>query len=105
MKVTLAAVPAPETGVVGRVLDSEQPSQAEAVLVLPGRGQVKVLNEAGARIWSLADGTRSVKAIAAILSAEYQVDPEEAETDTLQFIEDMIQRGVFRLADVSGAAE
>jgi hypothetical protein len=103
MKLNLAAVPAPETGVVGRILESEQPGQTEAVLVLPGRGQVKVLNEVGARIWALVDGACSVQAIAAILSAEYAVDPAEAERDTLAFVEDMLRQGVFRLVDAPAA--
>jgi hypothetical protein len=33
----------------------------EAVVVLPDKGEVKVLNEVGAQIWALADGTRSVR--------------------------------------------
>ncbi len=84
--------PVQAPNVVGRVLENE------AVLVLPARGQVKVLNEVGARIWKLADGTRSVRAIAAQICAEYQVEAGQAERDTVQFVADLVSCGVITLA-------
>ena len=78
--------PAPQTH--GRMLD------IEAVLVRPDRGEIKVLNEVGARIWALSDGTHSVRDIAVALCAEYDVTPETAETDALAFLNELQRKGL-----------
>ena len=90
---SLDMVPIPNENVVGRMVDGE------AVLVLPEKGKVKVLNEVGASIWSLVDGRRSAREIAAALCDEYQVEPQEAEVDTLAFLDELEKKGVLRLPD------
>jgi len=70
----------------------------EAVLVLPERGQVKVLNEVGARVWDLADGTHDIDAIVGTLCDEYDVDRDRAEADTLIFIAELEAKGLLALA-------
>ncbi len=87
----LDAVPTPVASVVGRVLDQE------AVLVLPEKGQVKVLNEVGARIWSLVDGQRTIRQIVEAVCAEYSVDFITAEMDTRRFLEQLVERGALTL--------
>lgn len=89
---TLDSFPQPAPGVVGRLVDDE------AVLVLPERGQVKVVNQVGARIWELLDGRRSVREIAAQICAEYQVDLSQAEADTLEFLAALEARGAVQSA-------
>ena len=84
--------PIPNSSVRGRQLDNE------AVVVLPEKGEVKVLNEVGARIWALADGSRSVREIAATICAEYNVTQDEAEADTLSFIADLAAKGMVALS-------
>jgi hypothetical protein len=93
---TLESYPIPAPGVVGRVVEDE------AVLVLPERGEVKVLNEVGARIWELANGKRPVSEIAALICEQYEVDLEVAAADTLEFLADLESRGVIT---VSGKPE
>ncbi|MCU0488124.1 MAG: PqqD family protein [Anaerolineales bacterium] len=75
-------------GVIGRIVDQE------AVLVLTNQAQIKVTNQTGAYIWSKVDGRLTVRQIAAILSQEFEVSPAQAEQDTLDFIQDLIDRGV-----------
>lgn len=87
---TLDAVPAAVPGVVGRVVDDE------AVLVLPEKGEVKVLNEVGARIWALTDGVRSVREISQLICEEYEVELEIAEADTLDFLRDLEDRSAIK---------
>ena len=89
---TLNMVPTNQSGVVGRIVDNE------AVLVLPEKGKIKVLNEVGARIWSLVDGKRSIGQIAAAICDEYQVDLPVAEADSLAFIAELAERGVVTVA-------
>ncbi len=85
---TLDSKPRPQASVQGRQLENE------AVLVLPEKGEVKVLNEVGARIWALTDGQHSVRQIAATVSAEYQVDRSVAEADTLEFMAQLVVKGL-----------
>lgn len=87
----LDSIPVMLPAVVGRIIDEE------AVLVLPEQGQVKVLNSVGARIWTMIDGIRSVREIAALIGLEYDVDLQQAEEDTLQFVRDLEQRKVLRI--------
>ena len=82
------SVPLPNKEVIGRIVDNE------AVLVSPGKGEIKVLNEVGTRIWSLIDGQRSVKDIAAIIHLEFKVSPAEAEDDTLAFIRQLVDKHI-----------
>lgn len=82
---------AAQPGTVGQILNDE------AVLLLPGRGEVKVLNAVGARIWSLADGTRTIAQIAAVIAAEYAVEPAQAEADTLAFVAELVRREMVTL--------
>jgi hypothetical protein len=64
------------------------------VIVLPDKGEVKVLNEVGARIWALADGSRSVRDIAAAVAGSYDVSPAEAEADTVVFLRELREKAL-----------
>lgn len=86
----LNSIPCRIEGVLGRVVDGE------AVLVLPMKGKVKVLNEVGAFIWSNVDGVNSVRDISEFIFTEYEVDRKEAEEDALSFLIDLEERGVVR---------
>jgi hypothetical protein len=88
MELTLNSYPAPAEHVRGRRLEHE------AVVVLPDKGEVKVLNEVGAQIWSLADGTRSVREIIAVVCHAYDVPLAAAEADTLKFLAELQQKGL-----------
>ena len=81
----------PASSAIGRTIDDE------AVIVLPEQGQVKVLNEVGARIWALADGTRTVRDIVDTICTEYEVEPAQAEADTLDFVARLVERGMVSL--------
>ncbi|HEY0607717.1 MAG TPA: PqqD family protein [Herpetosiphonaceae bacterium] len=83
---------AAQPGIVGQILNDE------AVLLIPGKGEVKVLNAVGARIWSLVDGSRTLTQIAAAIAAEYAVEPAQAEADTLAFVAELAQREMVTLA-------
>ena len=91
MELTLNSYPVPAEHVRGRRLEQE------AVVVLPDKGQVKVLNEVGAHIWSLADGSRSVSEIVAAVCREYDVSPATAEADTLKFLTELQRKGLIKI--------
>lgn len=92
MTLSLDSRPIPAPDVVGQIV------QNEAVLVLPLQGEAKVLNEVGATIWRLADGSRSIRDIAAVLCEEYDVAPEEARRDTFEFVAELVRRQILLLA-------
>lgn len=94
---SMDSYPVQNTGVIGKIVDSNLPGKNEAVLVLPDQGKLKVLNDVGARIWALCDGSRTIRQIAGIISSEYAVSPEQAETDTSNFIQQLVEKGVCRL--------
>ena len=83
----------PAAGAIGRVVDDE------AVIVLPGEGKVKVLNEVGAFIWSQVDGIRTVSEIVDLVCDEYEVDYTQAQADTITFLTDLQQRSVIVLVE------
>lgn len=85
--------------VLGRTIQNRPDNRLEAVLVLPSRGRINVLNEIGARIWSLTDGTRTVQEVAAAICVDYDIDQATAEKDTLDFLEALLDRGVIRLSE------
>jgi hypothetical protein len=84
----LDSVPKNTPDVIGRNLDQE------AVLVLTTKAQIKVVNEVGAFIWSQVDGSRTIREIASRVSQEYDVDQEQSEADTLEFIVELANRGI-----------
>ena len=86
--ISLENVPIQNPAVVGRIVSGE------AVIVLPKKGQVKVLNEVGARIWSLIDGVRTVREIVAIIIIEFAVSEEEAKIDTREFLTQLAEREI-----------
>lgn len=55
------------------------------------------LNEVGARIWELADGTRTVAEIAAVVEREFEVGIEEAAADVRSFVDEMVSKGALTL--------
>jgi hypothetical protein len=86
------SIPRQHPEIVARILENE------AVLVLPVRGQVKVLNELGSRIWSLIDGIRTNNDIVQLLHNEFDVTLETLTMDTFAFIEQLADRGMIDLA-------
>lgn len=66
----------------------------EAVLVDPGLSKVMVLNDVGARLWELADGSHTIGGMARVIAGEYEVDLATAESDVLAFCRDLAGRGL-----------
>ena len=89
----LHSYPAPHEQVAGRVIANE------AVLVLAQSGEVQVLNEVGARIWELTDGTRTIAQIAQTIADEFDVSLEQAQADVGDFISALVGERIVVLSD------
>lgn len=100
MVLNLDSIPVHESGVIGRIIDSDATGRSEAVLVIPAEGKVKVLNDVGARIWTLSDGTRTVQGIVEVICQEYEVLPDQAKEDTIQFLDELLGKRAIRLLQV-----
>ena len=94
----LDTFPVPAEDVVGRIIQNQPDDSLEAVLVLPSRGRINVLNEIGAHIWSLVDGTRTVMEIAEVICLDYDVDLVTAQNDTTEFLRELLERGAIKLS-------
>jgi hypothetical protein len=78
-----------------------QSIDGELVLLRVRARELLGLNEVARRIWELADGTRAVQQIAAIVAAEFDVPPEVAEADTARFVEELIGLDALKLREES----
>lgn len=75
----------------------------EAVVLRQEEAEVLVLNEVGARILELADGSHSAKAIVDTLESEFEVERAELESDVETFLGDLVEADVLEPAgDASG---
>jgi Coenzyme PQQ synthesis protein D (PqqD) len=86
--------------VVKRALDTRARRIGNMQLIARGPA-VKELNEVAAVVWRLADGTRSARQISAQIVAEYEVSPQEALTDVVEFLTEMVDADFMK---VRGAA-
>jgi hypothetical protein len=59
---------------------------------------IYTLNETAARVWELIDGQRRAADIRDTIVAEFEVGPEEAEADVLEFLGQLAQVGAVREA-------
>jgi len=71
-----------------------------AMVVIPGRAEVQVLNPVGSRVWSLIDGERTVAQILDSMVGEYDVDPTQLEKDVEEFVGSLDQRDMLLREEV-----
>ena len=63
-----------------------------AMVVVPGRAEVQILNPVGTRVWDLIDGERTVSQILSELAGEYEVEPGQLENDVREFVLSLDER-------------
>ena len=66
----------------------------QATVVLPGRSEINVLNEIGSLIWERIDGDRTVGQIVQAVLDAYEIDSEQARSDTLDFLSSLQEHGM-----------
>jgi hypothetical protein len=82
--VQITDVPSQSPDSAARVID-------DATFVLHGEtSELHALNEVGARIWELTDGSRTLADIAAVIQEEYEVDADRAQADVNEFISELV---------------
>ncbi len=68
--------------------------EGEAVLVKVDSGEVVHLNEVAAEIWRIIDGQRKISGIIAHICSSFDVDREQAEKDTLDFLGSLLGKNL-----------
>lgn len=58
---------------------------------------IYTMNDVASRIWELINGKRSLKDIKTLLIKEFEVSPEEAEKDLIDFSKQLEKIGAVRL--------
>jgi len=71
----------------------------EMIFVLADKHQAKVVNESGAFIWSMLDGSHRVDEIAQKITAEYEGDYEQIIIDLVDFLEQMLAKEIIMISD------
>ncbi len=79
--------------------------EKEAVILTLQNSMIHTLNRVGSRMWQLADGTRSVEEIAAVISDEFQVDEATAHADILEFVGELRNKGMIAIQRVQTSEE
>ena len=63
----------------------------------PDTSELHSFNEVGRRIWELADGSRTVAAIADAIGEEFEVDAQTAQNDALEFLGELLSKDLIRV--------
>jgi pyrroloquinoline quinone biosynthesis protein D len=71
----------------------------ELVLLDPAGSTLRGLNETGARVWELVDGTRAIRAIAETIAAEYSAPVDEVLADVMTFLSQLADRALVTIRD------
>ncbi len=66
----------------------------EIVILNEGGTQLCNLNQTGATIWTLADGTKTLQEIANELCAQFEVSPAEALGDVEDLAQQLVEAGL-----------
>ncbi|MCX6020381.1 MAG: PqqD family protein [Chloroflexi bacterium] len=67
------------------------------VLLHPTTGYYFTLNDVGSRTWELCDGTHTVTEMAALLSLEFDAEPETIDADVRTLIEEFVREQLVTL--------
>lgn len=75
-------------GIAWRIIEDE------AVLVDVHRDEVLHLNPTASYLWSMLDGKTSLEDIASRMTAEFEVEKEQALRDVIDFASRLLEKGV-----------
>ncbi|MGB9521378.1 MAG: PqqD family peptide modification chaperone [Anaerolineales bacterium] len=69
----------------------------EAIIILPAKGEVKVINEVGFKVLELVNGKNTIKEIIDQIKSIYNSLSEDVEKDVISFMEILINKGIIEL--------
>lgn len=86
--VSLESCPSRSEDLVWRKIDEEI-----VILTEDGRS-IHTLDKVGGVIWELVDGTKSVQDIATLICDRFDVSPETAQADVLEFCRELADKSI-----------
>lgn len=92
MNLTLETIWAPSEDVVAREIEGELIIVPIASGIGDMEDELYTLNETGRAIWRRLDGVKSLRLIAADLSAEYGAPSADIERDVLGLVTELVRR-------------
>ncbi len=66
----------------------------EGIVINQKTAEAVVISEVGTRLIELADGTRTLRECAAMLSEEFDASPDVIEQDVIRFAEQLVEAGI-----------
>ncbi len=88
----LESIYQPSEDIVAREIEGELIIVPLAAGIGDLEDELYSLNETGRAVWHLLDGRRSLRAIAAALSAEYDAPAGQIEQDVCGLVEELLRR-------------
>ena len=71
----------------------------DVVLLHVQRGDYYSLNKVGARLWMLADGTKSIDDLAELITAEFEISQSQAVKDVAELVEQLANENLVKVAE------
>ncbi len=91
---------ASSASVVRRKQGAESARLGSDCVVLDAAGQMlRGLNDTAARVWELADGTKSIAEISQQIATEYSLPAAPVLRDVLSFVDQLLSLGLVEYAD------
>lgn len=84
--------------IASRIVDGE------AIIMTPQDEILHSLNAVGTKIWELCDGKSRVKEIIGKVHEEFNVDLKAVQKDVVEFIEELVQKGMLILEEHSDSS-
>lgn len=93
MELALNSKVRPSRDVLFKQIDSE------AVLLNLNTGLYFGLNEAGTRVWQIAEKERRLEKVLQSLTEEYEIEPKACEKDLMTLAQSLVKNGLWELAE------
>lgn len=71
----------------------------DAVLLHVQRGDYYSLNKVGARLWMLADGTKSIEDLAKLITDEFEISQGQAVKDVAELAEQLANEDLVKVVE------
>ena len=96
MRVQLNSVVVRDSEPIATTIDDE-------VVMLSPRAQAYFgLGSVGSEIWNAIEQPRRVEEVCAALMQEFEIDAETCRREVIDFLNDLIERGLARIVDAGG---
>jgi len=94
--INLLNIPVKNDNILIEKIRDSKTGQMEAIIILPDKGEVKVINEVGLIVLELIDGKNSLRNIINRIQSLYDASMDDIERDVTNFIIALNSKGIIR---------